>query len=60
MLNEANAMATIVGALRKAGVVFERYDIAGARRDGDIPYFGNFRAAWFKDPEGNILHINSG
>jgi hypothetical protein len=43
-----------------AGVTFERYDMQGARHDGDIHVFGDFKAAWFKDPDGNILHVNSG
>ncbi len=46
-------------SLRDAGVEFEHYDLPGARRDGDIPVFGNFKGAWFKDPDGNILHVNS-
>jgi len=31
----------------------------GLERDGDIHRAGDFKAAWFKDPDGNILHINS-
>jgi catechol 2,3-dioxygenase-like lactoylglutathione lyase family enzyme len=49
----------IVVALKRAGVKFEHYDMAGGRREGDVHVFGDFRAAWFKDPDGNILHINS-
>jgi len=49
-----------VQALRAAGVTFEHYNLPGAQRDGDIHVFGDFRAAWFKDPDGNVLHINSG
>jgi hypothetical protein len=29
-------------------------------RQGDVHVAGTFKAAWFKDPDGNILHINSG
>jgi catechol 2,3-dioxygenase-like lactoylglutathione lyase family enzyme len=54
------ALEETVAALKRAGVRFERYDFPGARRDGDIHHFGEFRAAWFRDPDGNILHINSG
>lgn len=50
----------IVRSLQDAGVRFEHYDLPGARREGDIHIFGDFRAAWFKDPDGNILHVNSG
>lgn len=49
----------VVQALREAGVAFEHYDLPGGRRDGDVHSFGDFKAAWFKDPDGNILHINS-
>lgn len=53
-------LETIVAALKRAGVTFERYDIPNGTRDGDIHVFGDFRAAWFKDPDGNTLHINNG
>ena len=49
----------IVRTLNDSGVPFEHYDMPGGSRDGDIHIFGDFRAAWFKDPDGNILHINS-
>jgi catechol 2,3-dioxygenase-like lactoylglutathione lyase family enzyme len=50
----------IIAKLKKAGVKFEHYDMPDSRLEGDIHYFGDFKAAWFKDPDGNILHINSG
>jgi len=53
-------MDAIVKALKDAGVAFERYDIPEAKMEGDIHRFGDFKAAWFKDPDGNILHINNG
>ena len=49
----------IVSTLKKKGVPFEHYDMPGLKRDGDIHRAGDFKAAWFKDPDGNILHINS-
>ena len=51
---------SIVAALKRAGIGFEHYDLPGARRDSDVHVFGDFRAVWFKDPDGNILHINNG
>ena len=48
-----------VRRLKAAGVPFEHYDLPGLRREGDIHMAGEFKAAWFRDPEGNILHINS-
>lgn len=50
----------IVAALKRAGVSFERYALPGSVREGEVHVFGDFRAVWFKDPDGNILHINNG
>jgi catechol 2,3-dioxygenase-like lactoylglutathione lyase family enzyme len=52
-------LEAVVQTLKKAGVSFEHYDLPGLRREGDIHFVEDFRAAWFKDPDGNILHINS-
>ena len=45
--------------LRLRGVVFEEYDIPemGLKTVNGIATMGNYRAAWFKDTEGNILNI---
>jgi catechol-2,3-dioxygenase len=51
---------TVVKALKAKGVVFEHYDFPGVTRQGDVHVTGEFKAAWFKDPDGNILHVNSG
>ncbi len=53
-------LAAVVASLKQAGVRFEHYDFPGAEMDGDVHVFGDFRGAWFKDPDGNILHINNG
>jgi catechol 2,3-dioxygenase-like lactoylglutathione lyase family enzyme len=50
----------IVGALKGKGVKFEHYDMPGMKREGDVHVAGDMRAAWFKDPDGNILSIVSG
>jgi extradiol dioxygenase family protein len=52
-------LEAIVRTLKNAGVAFEHYDMPELRREGDIHYAGDFKAAWFKDPDGNILHVNS-
>ena len=54
-----NEMDSIVRKLKKAGVPFEHYDAPGLKREGDVHVAGEFKAAWFKDPDGNILHINN-
>jgi catechol 2,3-dioxygenase-like lactoylglutathione lyase family enzyme len=50
---------SILQNLQKAGVTFEHYEIPGGKVEGDVHRFGDFKAAWFKDPDGNILHVNS-
>lgn len=44
--------------LREKGVVFEQYDVPGLKTDErGIADVDGEKAAWFKDPEGNILAI---
>jgi catechol 2,3-dioxygenase-like lactoylglutathione lyase family enzyme len=50
----------IVSALKSKGVSFEHYDLPGMIRKGDVHVAGDMKAAWFKDPDGNILSIVSG
>ncbi|MGV9008868.1 VOC family protein [Brevundimonas sp.] len=66
--NQANAVVWGVGDrieaiaadLKAKGVVFEQYDMEGATYADGIHRMGDFRMVWFKDPDGNILHLNSG
>ena len=48
-----------VMALRERGVAFEKYEeLPGERScDGYVVEAGGAKAAWFKDPDGNILAI---
>ena len=46
---------TEVAELEARGVVFESYD--SPRTEGGIATIGPGRAAWFKDPDGNLLAI---
>ena len=55
----------IVADLAAKGVRFEHYPGIG-RLDGDVhvidrmgPGGADARLVWFKDPDGNILHINN-
>lgn len=41
--------------LRQKGIVLEEYDLPGLRTDDGIASLPGARAAWFKDPDGNIL-----
>ena len=47
----------VVADLKSRGVTFEHYDMPGVTREGDIHLTGMSRAAWFKDPDGNILAL---
>jgi catechol 2,3-dioxygenase-like lactoylglutathione lyase family enzyme len=66
--NQATAVTWAVGddvegiatALKAKGVTFEHYDMPGMTRQGDVHLSRNFKIAWFKDPDGNILSIASG
>jgi catechol 2,3-dioxygenase-like lactoylglutathione lyase family enzyme len=46
-----------LSTLRSNGITFEQYDMPGVEREGDIHTIGGIRAAWFKDPDGNILNL---
>jgi len=44
--------------LKAKGVRFEQYDdMPSTSREGDVHVMGDMRAAWFIDPDGNILNI---
>jgi len=46
-----------VAELTASGVVFEEYDFPGLTTVGGIGRIGAGRAAWFKDPEGNLVGV---
>lgn len=50
----------VVQALKAKGVSFEHYDLPGMTRKGDVHVGGETKAAWFKDPDGNIHALVSG
>ncbi len=65
--NQATAAAWIVDDVAKTvtelkgkGISFEQYDLPGVKREGDIHIMGPLKAAWFKDPDGNILNVVNG
>ena len=65
--NKANAVVwsggedfdAIVEQLREQGVGFEGYPELGMAIEDGVHRTGEFKAAWFKDPDGNILHVNN-
>jgi len=66
--NQANAVVfdvrdeleSIAADLRGKGVRLEEYPDGFDRVEDGVHILGTFRAIWFKDPDGNILHANSG
>ncbi len=48
---------SVVEELKGKGVNFETYDMPNATHEGDVHIIGEMKAAWFKDPDGNILNI---
>ena len=64
--NRANAVVWGVGdeidaiaaTLKTKGVAFEHYPGIGELR-GDIHVSGDMKMVWFKDPDGNVLHLNT-
>lgn len=53
----ADIAASIAG-LKRAGVVFEDYDLPGFKTVEHVCVLGAEKAAWFKDTEGNFLCIH--
>ncbi|MGH7713058.1 MAG: VOC family protein [Gemmatimonadaceae bacterium] len=49
-----------VQALKSKGVSFEHYDdMPNTTLKGDVHVTGDMKAAWFKDPDGNIIAMVS-
>ena len=65
--NKANAVVwgvggeldAIVADLAAKGITFEHYPDMGMDYKDGIHSSGDFKAVWFKDPDGNILHLNN-
>ena len=54
---DVSDIEAVVADLKGKGISFENYEIPGATREGDIMIMGPMKAAWFKDPDGNILGL---
>jgi len=53
----ADEVEDIVKTLKGRGVSFEHYDLPNMTRQGDLHVAGTMKAAWFKDPDGNIFSL---
>ena len=50
--------AQAVRELTARGIVFDDYDLPGLKTVDKICILGSEKAAWFRDPEGNILCVH--
>jgi catechol 2,3-dioxygenase-like lactoylglutathione lyase family enzyme len=48
-----------VSSLRERGVRFEDYDLPDLKTENGIAQVGDLRAAWARDPDGNIIAFES-
>lgn len=55
---EVQDLGAEMKALRSRGVRFEEYDYPGLKTENGVCVLGSEKAAWFKDPEGNILCLH--
>jgi catechol 2,3-dioxygenase-like lactoylglutathione lyase family enzyme len=56
---EVGDVRAAVGELRGRGIEFEEYDLPEFKTEDGVATAGDFQAAWFRDPDGNILCIHS-
>jgi catechol 2,3-dioxygenase-like lactoylglutathione lyase family enzyme len=56
---EVSDVRAAVDELRERGVRFEDYDLPTIKTEDGVATTGDFREAWFRDPDGNILRIHS-
>jgi catechol 2,3-dioxygenase-like lactoylglutathione lyase family enzyme len=56
-VNVGAEIGKTIAALKERGVKFEQYDFPGVTREGDVHLMGPSKAAWFKDPDGNIIAL---
>jgi catechol 2,3-dioxygenase-like lactoylglutathione lyase family enzyme len=54
-----NDVEAEVSELKGRGVVFEDYDLPEFKTVDQIATFGDFKSAWFLDPDGNVLCLHT-
>jgi catechol 2,3-dioxygenase-like lactoylglutathione lyase family enzyme len=47
-----------IAELEARGISFEDYDLPGLKTDHHIATMGHDKAAWFLDPDGNVLCVH--
>ena len=48
---------SVVKQLKSRGVIFEEYDLPSLKTVNSVAEAPDFKAAWFKDSEGNVIGI---
>jgi catechol 2,3-dioxygenase-like lactoylglutathione lyase family enzyme len=56
---EVADIEAVVDDLKSKGITFEQYDMPGVTWENEIATAGPTKAAWFKDPDGNILAVGT-
>lgn len=49
-----------VQALRERGVTFTTFEAEGLTWVDGVASYGGFKSAWFEDPDGNVLNVETG
>ncbi|GAA4387265.1 VOC family protein [Ornithinibacter aureus] len=49
-----------VQTLRKRGVTFTTFEAEGLAWADGVASYGGFKSAWFEDPDGNVLNVETG
>jgi len=55
---EVDDLAAEINDLEQRGVVFEDYDLPDLKTVDHVAVMGGEKAAWFKDPDGNVLCLH--
>jgi catechol 2,3-dioxygenase-like lactoylglutathione lyase family enzyme len=55
---EVADISAMIRELEARGVVFDNYDLPGLKTVDHVCVLGAEKAAWFKDPDGNILCLH--
>jgi catechol 2,3-dioxygenase-like lactoylglutathione lyase family enzyme len=67
--NRATAMSFQIAAdefdaevqtLRERGVTFTTFEAEGLTWADGVASYGDFKSAWFEDPDGNVLNVETG
>jgi catechol 2,3-dioxygenase-like lactoylglutathione lyase family enzyme len=49
-----------VGGLRDKGITFQTFEAEGLTWVDGVASYGEFHSAWFEDPDGNVLNVETG